>query len=85
MALTEGWSGFSAHQASEVPVGLDYGQACGLGFVLLSLWAELPTIPVPRVVTIDLCWFQNNRLRQQSEGKCSGILMPGPGDFCLEE
>lgn len=85
MALTEGWNGSSAHQASEVPVGLDYGLACGLGFVLLSLWAELPTIPVPRVVTIDLCWLQNYRLRQQNECKRSRILMPGLGYFRLEE
>lgn len=85
MALTESWNGSLAPQALEKPVGLSCEYACHLGFVLLSLWAEPPIIPVPWVVAIDLCWLQNNRLRQQSECQCSGILMPGLGQFCHKE
>lgn len=57
MALTEDWNGSPAPRASEMPMGLGCGYDCGLGFVLLSLCAEPPRIPVPWVITIDVCWL----------------------------
>ena len=85
MALAKGWNSSLSPQASELPMGLSCGHACGMGLVLLSLYAESPTIPVSWVNTVHLFWLWNNRLRQWSECKYSGLLMPVLGYFCHEE
>lgn len=77
----QSWSNSLAAQAWEMTMGLD----CGLGFVLLLLWAKPPTIPPSQEVTIDLPCLWNNRSRQQRECKGNGILMSDLGNFCHRE
>lgn len=81
MALAKGWTSSLSPRASETPMGLSCGYACGMRFVLLSLYAESPTTPVPWVITIHLFWLSNNRLRQWSECKHSGVTNARVGLF----